>query len=71
MTPFRSMIKYATDKQLPVKIIMFDSNRNQNNILYKKEFEECDNLNKSLKVVYSVTEEEGGEKSQPKSLLHQ
>ena len=51
MTPFRSMIKYATDKQLPVKIIMFDSNRNQNNILYKKEFEECDNLNKSLKVV--------------------
>src|ERR687897_1179880 len=35
VTPFRSMIKYATDKQLPVKIIMFDSNRNQNNILYK------------------------------------
>ena len=61
MTPFRSMIKYATDKQLPVKIIMFDSNRNQNNILYKKEFDECANMNKNLKVVYSVTEEEGGE----------
>ena len=61
VTPFRSMIKYATDKQLPVKIIMFDSNRNQNNILYKKEFDECANMNKNLKVVYSVTEEEGGE----------
>jgi glycine betaine catabolism B len=61
VTPFRSMIKYATDKQLPVKIIMFDSNRNQNNILYKKEFDECTNMNKNLKVVYSVTEEEGGE----------
>jgi glycine betaine catabolism B len=61
VTPFRSMIKYATDKQLPVKIIMFDSNRNQNNILYKKEFDECARMNKNLKVVYSVTEEEGGE----------
>ena len=61
VTPFRSMIKYATAKQLPVKIIMFDSNRNQNNILYKKEFDECANMNKNLKVVYSVTEEEGGE----------
>jgi glycine betaine catabolism B len=64
VTPFRSMIKYAIDKQLPVKIIMFDSHRNQNNILYKKEFDECANLNKSLKVVYSVTEEEGGEEQQ-------
>ena len=33
VTPFRSMLKYATDKKLPVKIIMFDSNRNSNNIL--------------------------------------
>ena len=64
VTPFRSMIKYATDKQLPVKIIMFDSNRNQNNILYKKEFNECARMNKNLKVVYSITEEEGGEEQQ-------
>jgi len=61
VTPFRSMIKYATDKQLSIKIIMFDSNRNQTNILYKKEFDECANINKNLKVVYTVTEEEGGE----------
>ena len=61
VTPFRSMIKCATDKQLPIKIIMFDSNRNQKNILYKKEFDECANMNKNLKVVYSITEEEGGE----------
>jgi ferredoxin-NADP reductase len=36
VTPFRSMIKYATDMQLPIKIIMFDSNRNRNNTLFKK-----------------------------------
>lgn len=34
--PSRSMIKYATDNQLPVKIRMFDSNRNEQNILYTK-----------------------------------
>jgi len=51
ITPFRSMIKYATDMQLPVKIIMFDSNRNRNNILFKKEFDEWANMNKNLKII--------------------
>ena len=41
VTPFRSMIKYATDKQLLIKITMFDSNRNEDNILYKMRFDEC------------------------------
>ena len=40
VTPFRSMLKYATDSQLPVKITVFDSNRNQDNILYKDEFDD-------------------------------
>ena len=43
VTPFRSMLKYATDNQLPVKIMVFDSNRNQDNILYKEEFDEWAN----------------------------
>jgi hypothetical protein len=34
------MTKYATDKQLPVKIIMFDSNRDRQNIIFKKEFDD-------------------------------
>jgi NAD(P)H-flavin reductase len=29
-------------------------NRNQDNILYKKEFDECANLNKNLKIVYTL-----------------
>lgn len=29
VTPFRSMVKYATDRQLPLKITVFDSNRDQ------------------------------------------
>jgi ferredoxin-NADP reductase len=54
VTPFRSIIKYATNKQLPVKITMFDSNRNQDNILYKKEFDECADLDANLKIVYTL-----------------
>jgi glycine betaine catabolism B len=58
VTPFRSMIKYATDKQLPLKITMFDSNRNMQNILYKDEFDKWAAQNQNLKIVYTITEEE-------------
>jgi len=58
VTPFRSMIKYATDKQLPIKITMFDSNRNLDNILFKEEFDRCANINKNLKIIYTISEEE-------------
>jgi glycine betaine catabolism B len=58
VTPFRSMIKNTTDKQLPIKIIMFDSNRNDQNILYKNEFDAWINANKNLKIIYTITEEE-------------
>lgn len=61
VTPFRSMIGYATDKQLPLKITMFDSNRNQANILYKDEFDSWAQLNKNVEIIYTITEE--GEKS--------
>jgi glycine betaine catabolism B len=58
VTPFRSMIKNATDKQLPVKIVMFDSNRNEQNILYKNEFDEWVTTNQNLKIIYTVTGDE-------------
>ena len=58
VTPFRSMIKYATDNQLPLKIIMFDSNRDRNNILFKKEFDEWASLNKNLKIIYTIDDDD-------------
>lgn len=57
VTPFRSMIKYATDMQLPVPIIMFDSNRDRDNILFKKEFDDWASINKNLKIIYTISEE--------------
>jgi len=58
VTPFRSMIKYATDKKLKAKIVMFDSNRNMQNILYKDEFDSWPHENPNLKVIYTITDEE-------------
>jgi glycine betaine catabolism B len=58
VTPFRSMIKYATDRGLPIKIIMFDSNRNLQNILFRKDFDKCAGTNKNLKIIYTITDEE-------------
>jgi ferredoxin-NADP reductase/nitrite reductase/ring-hydroxylating ferredoxin subunit len=63
VTPFRTMIKYATDKKLPVKIIMFDSNRNRNNILFKTEFDDWVSRNKNLKIIYTISEEDQHEQS--------
>ncbi|HET6589653.1 MAG TPA: Rieske 2Fe-2S domain-containing protein [Candidatus Nitrosocosmicus sp.] len=56
VTPFRSMIKYVTDTLIPLKIVVFDSNRNQENILFKKEFDEWTALNKNLEIVYTISE---------------
>ncbi len=67
VTPFRSMIKYATDKQLPLQIIMFDSNRNLNNILFKKEFDDWANKNKNLKIIYTISEDHGRQEQQSSS----
>jgi glycine betaine catabolism B len=64
VTPFRSIIKYAVDKELPLKITMFDSNRNQRNILYKDEFDKWAAQNLNLKIVYTITEEEKGKEQE-------
>lgn len=65
VTPFRSMIKYATDERLPVRITMFDSNRNQANILYKDEFDSWARLNRNLRIVYTITGEESESSTSP------
>jgi ferredoxin-NADP reductase/nitrite reductase/ring-hydroxylating ferredoxin subunit len=63
VTPFRSMVKYATDKKLPTKIVMFDSNRNEQNILYKEEFDRWAEQNKNFQAIYTITDEEKNESS--------
>jgi ferredoxin-NADP reductase/nitrite reductase/ring-hydroxylating ferredoxin subunit len=71
VTPFRSMIKYSTDKKLPVKIIMFDSNRDERNILYKNEFDAFTNSNKNLRIIYTISEEASGREQEQISASNQ
>ena len=58
------MIRYATDKQVPSMITMFDSNRNVVNTLFKEEFDDCLKRNNNLKIVYTITEEEQSKNSE-------
>ena len=37
---------------------MFDSNRNLNNIIFKKEFDEWASINKNFKIIYTISEKE-------------
>lgn len=54
ITPFRSMIRYATDKMLNNKITLLYSN-NDSRFPHKDEFDAMISMNKNLKVVYTVT----------------
>ena len=63
VTPFRSMVKYATDNRMPIGIMMFDSNRNEESILYRTDFDQCVNANNNLKIIYTITGEGQGESS--------
>lgn len=42
---------------------MFDSNRNRDNILFKKEFDDWANMNKNLKIICTISEDEQQQQS--------
>ncbi len=58
ITPLRSMIKYATDKKLQLKITLLYSNKTPGEIVYYRDLEEMQKANKNLKVVHFVTRPE-------------
>ncbi len=43
--------------------MMFDSNRNEENILYRTDFDQCIKANTNLKVIYTITGESQGKSS--------
>lgn len=56
VTPFISICKNATDKGLNNKIALFYGCRTENDIAFRKEFEELAQKNKNLKLVFTVNE---------------
>lgn len=57
ITPFRDMIKYATDKKLPMRLTLLYSNKTPNDIVYKDEWAVFERENKNLKVVHTITDD--------------
>ena len=58
ITPFRSMIKFATDKRLAHKITLLYSNETPEEIVYRREWGELEERNPNLKVVHTITRPE-------------
>ena len=57
ITPFRDMIKYATDKKLPIKMTLLYSNKTPSDICYKDEWPLFEEQNLNLKVVHTITDD--------------
>lgn len=57
ITPFRDMIKYATDKKLPIKLTLLYSNKTPADIVYKDEWPVFERENPNLKVVNTITDD--------------
>jgi ferredoxin-NADP reductase len=56
ITPFFSIIKYCTDKQLNTSIVLFYGCRTENEIAFKKELDEMQQLNHNLRVICVLNE---------------
>ena len=56
ITPLRSICKYCTDMRLETKISLLYSNHSERDIIFRKDFEEMQERNKSLKVIFTVSE---------------
>jgi ferredoxin-NADP reductase len=56
ITPLRSMCRYCTDMILDTKITLLYGNRTEKDIIFREELEKMQRQNKSLKVVFTVSE---------------
>jgi len=56
ITPLRSMCRYCTDMKLDTKITLLYGNRSEQDIVFRKEFEEMKKLNGNLKIIFTLDE---------------
>lgn len=58
ITPFRSMLKYATDKKLPHKIVLLYSNQTPEDVVFKEDLEKIAAENPNITIVNTITRPE-------------
>jgi ferredoxin-NADP reductase len=56
ITPFRSIIKYCTDKSIESQITLLYGNRNEESIAFREELEILARQNHNLRIVYTLAE---------------
>lgn len=56
ITPLRSMCRYCTDMRLNSKITFLYGNHFEKDIIFRREFEEMQERNRNLKVLFTVSE---------------
>jgi len=56
ITPMRSMCKYCTDRNLPAVVTLLYANSTEADIVFRRELEEMEKQNRSLKVVFTLSE---------------
>lgn len=55
ITPFRSMIKYCTDKGIKSGITLLYGNRNEENIVFKEELDRLEKENPNFRVIHTLS----------------
>jgi len=55
ITPIRSMIKFATDQKLTTDLVLFYSNHRPEDIVFRNDFEQMEQINSHLKVIHTIT----------------
>lgn len=58
ITPFHSMIKFATEKKIPKKITLVYSNKTPDDIPFKDELDQLDQMNEHLTIYHTITRAE-------------
>lgn len=58
ITPFRSIVKYATDEKLPHKITLLYSNSVSEEIIFKEDLDQTAKDNPNVKIIYTITKPE-------------
>lgn len=55
ITPCRSMIRYCMDQEIDCNIVLLYSNRTEEDIVFKEEFDQIHRQNRNIKIVYTLT----------------
>jgi len=56
ITPVRSIVKNATDRQLDTDMVMLCSGRTPDQLIFRHDFQEMAHVNPRLRVIYTLTE---------------